>query len=143
MPCQSTREITMPFGRFKGKLVSAVPRNYLTGDHLWDKLREPLKTVIRESLCQKGLGMGKFRLKDGIAVLSGMLPHAVQQVRGGDHRPGGGVRQTDDQGKSGITTPSHDPQLFLDRRRGGYGTVTVTGTVVALVLPALSTARTA
>jgi molybdenum cofactor synthesis domain-containing protein len=29
--------------------------------------------------------------KDGIAVLSGMLPHAVQQVRGGDHRPGGGV----------------------------------------------------
>ena len=29
--------------------------------------------------------------KDGIAVLSGMLPHAVQQVRGADHRPGGGV----------------------------------------------------
>jgi molybdenum cofactor synthesis domain-containing protein len=29
--------------------------------------------------------------RDGIAVLSGMLPHAVQQLRGGDHRPGGGV----------------------------------------------------
>jgi molybdenum cofactor synthesis domain-containing protein len=29
--------------------------------------------------------------KDGVAVLSGMLPHAVQQVRGADHRPGGGV----------------------------------------------------
>ena len=29
--------------------------------------------------------------KDGIAVLSGILPHAVQQVRGADHRPGGGV----------------------------------------------------
>jgi molybdenum cofactor synthesis domain-containing protein len=29
--------------------------------------------------------------KDGIAVLSGMLPHAVQQVRGADHPPGGGV----------------------------------------------------
>jgi molybdenum cofactor synthesis domain-containing protein len=29
--------------------------------------------------------------KDGIAVLSGMLPHAVQQVRGADHRAGGGV----------------------------------------------------
>jgi molybdenum cofactor synthesis domain-containing protein len=29
--------------------------------------------------------------KDGIAVLSGLLPHAVQQVRGADHRPGGGV----------------------------------------------------
>jgi molybdenum cofactor synthesis domain-containing protein len=29
--------------------------------------------------------------RDGIAVLSGLLPHAVQQVRGGDHLPGGGV----------------------------------------------------
>jgi molybdenum cofactor synthesis domain-containing protein len=29
--------------------------------------------------------------KDGVTVLSGMLPHAVQQVRGADHRPGGGV----------------------------------------------------
>jgi molybdenum cofactor synthesis domain-containing protein len=29
--------------------------------------------------------------KDGVAVLSGILPHAVQQVRGGDHRSGGGV----------------------------------------------------
>ena len=29
--------------------------------------------------------------RDGFAVLSGMLPHAVQQVRGGDHRPGGGL----------------------------------------------------
>ena len=29
--------------------------------------------------------------KDGIAVLSGMLPHAVHQIRGADHRPGGGV----------------------------------------------------
>ena len=29
--------------------------------------------------------------KDGIAVLAGILPHAVQQVRGADHRPGGGV----------------------------------------------------
>ena len=29
--------------------------------------------------------------KDGIAVLTPILPHAVQQVRGADHRPGGGV----------------------------------------------------
>jgi molybdenum cofactor synthesis domain-containing protein len=29
--------------------------------------------------------------RDGIAVLSGLLPHAVEQVQGGDHRPGGGV----------------------------------------------------
>ena len=29
--------------------------------------------------------------RDGIAVLSRILPHAVQQVRGADHRPGGGV----------------------------------------------------
>jgi molybdenum cofactor synthesis domain-containing protein len=29
--------------------------------------------------------------RDGIAVLSGLLPHAVDQVRGADHRPGGGV----------------------------------------------------
>lgn len=29
--------------------------------------------------------------KDGIAVLRDVLPHAVEQVRGGDHRPGGGV----------------------------------------------------
>jgi molybdenum cofactor synthesis domain-containing protein len=29
--------------------------------------------------------------KDGIAVLSPILPHAVQQVRGADHRPGGGI----------------------------------------------------
>jgi molybdenum cofactor synthesis domain-containing protein len=29
--------------------------------------------------------------RDGIAVLSGVLPHAVDQVRGGDHRVGGGV----------------------------------------------------
>jgi molybdenum cofactor synthesis domain-containing protein len=29
--------------------------------------------------------------RDGIAVLSGMLPHAVDQVRGADHRPGGGA----------------------------------------------------
>lgn len=29
--------------------------------------------------------------KDGVAVLAAILPHAVDQVRGGDHRPGGGV----------------------------------------------------
>jgi molybdenum cofactor synthesis domain-containing protein len=29
--------------------------------------------------------------RDGIAVLRDLLPHAVQQIRGGDHRPGGGV----------------------------------------------------
>jgi molybdenum cofactor synthesis domain-containing protein len=29
--------------------------------------------------------------RDAIAVLRGLLPHAVQQLRGGDHRPGGGV----------------------------------------------------
>jgi molybdenum cofactor synthesis domain-containing protein len=29
--------------------------------------------------------------RDGIAVLSAMLPHAVGQIRGADHRPGGGV----------------------------------------------------
>jgi molybdenum cofactor synthesis domain-containing protein len=29
--------------------------------------------------------------RDGIAVLTDVLPHAVQQIRGGDHRPGGGV----------------------------------------------------
>ncbi len=29
--------------------------------------------------------------RDGVRVLSGMLPHAVEQVRGGDHLPGGGV----------------------------------------------------
>jgi molybdenum cofactor synthesis domain-containing protein len=29
--------------------------------------------------------------RDGLAVLSGLLPHAVDQVRGGDHRAGGGV----------------------------------------------------
>ena len=29
--------------------------------------------------------------KDGIAVLTSILPHAVAQVRGADHRPGGGV----------------------------------------------------
>ena len=29
--------------------------------------------------------------RDGIAVLSRVLPHAVDQVRGGDHRVGGGV----------------------------------------------------
>ena len=29
--------------------------------------------------------------RDGIAVLSEMLPHAVSQIRGADHRPGGGV----------------------------------------------------
>ncbi len=29
--------------------------------------------------------------RDGIAVLSQLLPHAVEQVRGGDHRAGGGV----------------------------------------------------
>ena len=29
--------------------------------------------------------------KDGIAVLTPVLPHAVAQVRGADHRPGGGV----------------------------------------------------
>jgi molybdenum cofactor synthesis domain-containing protein len=29
--------------------------------------------------------------RDGVAVLSGLLPHAVEQVRGADHRPGGGV----------------------------------------------------
>jgi molybdenum cofactor synthesis domain-containing protein len=29
--------------------------------------------------------------RDGIAVLTDVLPHAVQQARGGDHRPGGGV----------------------------------------------------
>jgi molybdenum cofactor synthesis domain-containing protein len=28
---------------------------------------------------------------DGIAVLTGVLPHAVDQIRGADHRPGGGV----------------------------------------------------
>jgi molybdenum cofactor synthesis domain-containing protein len=27
--------------------------------------------------------------RDGIAVLTGVLPHAVDQIRGGDHRPGG------------------------------------------------------
>ncbi len=29
--------------------------------------------------------------RDGIAVLREVLPHAVSQLRGGDHRPGGGV----------------------------------------------------
>jgi molybdenum cofactor synthesis domain-containing protein len=29
--------------------------------------------------------------RDAITVLSGILPHAVEQIRGGDHRPGGGV----------------------------------------------------
>jgi molybdenum cofactor synthesis domain-containing protein len=29
--------------------------------------------------------------RDGIAVLADVLPHAVQQIRGGDHRPGGGI----------------------------------------------------
>jgi molybdenum cofactor synthesis domain-containing protein len=29
--------------------------------------------------------------KDGIAVLSRVLPHAVDQIRGADHQPGGGV----------------------------------------------------
>ena len=29
--------------------------------------------------------------RDGIAVLSPMLPHAVEQMRGGDHGPGGGL----------------------------------------------------
>jgi molybdenum cofactor synthesis domain-containing protein len=29
--------------------------------------------------------------RDAIAVLSDVLPHAVEQIRGGDHRPGGGV----------------------------------------------------
>ncbi len=29
--------------------------------------------------------------RDGLAVLAGVLPHAVEQVRGTDHRPGGGV----------------------------------------------------
>jgi molybdenum cofactor synthesis domain-containing protein len=29
--------------------------------------------------------------RDGIAVLRDVLPHAVDQVRGADHRPGGGV----------------------------------------------------
>lgn len=29
--------------------------------------------------------------RDGLAVLRDLLPHAVEQVRGGDHRPGGGV----------------------------------------------------
>ena len=29
--------------------------------------------------------------RDGIAVLRQVLPHAVSQVRGGDHRPGGGA----------------------------------------------------
>jgi molybdenum cofactor synthesis domain-containing protein len=29
--------------------------------------------------------------RDAVAVLRGLLPHAVQQLRGGDHRPGGGV----------------------------------------------------
>jgi molybdenum cofactor synthesis domain-containing protein len=29
--------------------------------------------------------------RDGIAVLSRVLPHAVDQLRGGDHRVGGGV----------------------------------------------------
>jgi molybdenum cofactor synthesis domain-containing protein len=29
--------------------------------------------------------------KDAIAVLAPILPHAVSQARGGDHRPGGGV----------------------------------------------------
>ena len=29
--------------------------------------------------------------RDGIAVLLEMLPHAVSQIRGADHRPGGGV----------------------------------------------------
>jgi molybdenum cofactor synthesis domain-containing protein len=28
--------------------------------------------------------------RDGIAVLESLLPHAVEQVRGADHRPGGG-----------------------------------------------------
>jgi cyclic pyranopterin phosphate synthase len=29
--------------------------------------------------------------RDGIAVLREVLPHAVSQLHGGDHRPGGGV----------------------------------------------------
>jgi molybdenum cofactor synthesis domain-containing protein len=30
-------------------------------------------------------------VKDGMAVLAPLLDHAVDQLRGGDHRPGGGV----------------------------------------------------
>jgi molybdenum cofactor synthesis domain-containing protein len=30
-------------------------------------------------------------VRDGIAVLSPLIGHAVDQLRGGDHRPGGGV----------------------------------------------------
>ncbi len=30
-------------------------------------------------------------VKDGIAVLTPLLEHALDQMRGGDHRPGGGV----------------------------------------------------
>lgn len=29
--------------------------------------------------------------RDGLAVLAGIVPHAVEQVHGVDHRPGGGV----------------------------------------------------
>jgi molybdenum cofactor synthesis domain-containing protein len=29
--------------------------------------------------------------RDAVTVLRGLLPHAVQQIHGGDHRPGGGV----------------------------------------------------
>jgi molybdenum cofactor synthesis domain-containing protein len=32
--------------------------------------------------------------RDGVAVLAGVLPHAVGQLRGEDHRPGGGVAPT-------------------------------------------------
>jgi molybdopterin biosynthesis enzyme MoaB len=30
-------------------------------------------------------------VRDGIAVLTPLLDHAVDQLRGGDHKPGGGV----------------------------------------------------
>jgi molybdenum cofactor synthesis domain-containing protein len=30
-------------------------------------------------------------VRDGIAVLSPLLDHAIDQLSGGDHRPGGGV----------------------------------------------------
>jgi molybdenum cofactor synthesis domain-containing protein len=33
--------------------------------------------------------------RDGMGVLRGVLEHAVSQLRGGDHRPGGGVPATE------------------------------------------------
>jgi molybdenum cofactor synthesis domain-containing protein len=50
-------------------------------------------------------------VRDGMAVLAPLLEHAVDQLGGGDHRPGGGV------------APPHEiaPQRTLRDSRGGPG----------------------